>query len=206
MFAATKRRGWGVLVASMEASQERLRRLIEPVHAKALGFARCLCRSRADGDDLYQEALLRVLGKLDGLRDDGAFRSWLYRVIVSVHRNRCRRAFWRRLLPLGDRIEADAVGVGLEMALDYRVSDWRPDAGDATERARAALAVLPAEQRESIVLFEIEGWQVEEIAELHRVSVSAVKSRLARGRARLRAYYEKQLEDEAVPVFGENSP
>jgi len=47
---------------------------------------------------------------------------------------------------------------------------------------------------------------VEEIAQLHRVSVSAVKSRLARGRARLRAYYERQLEDEAVPVFGENSP
>jgi len=46
---------------------------------------------------------------------------------------------------------------------------------------------------------------VEEIAELHRVSVSAVKSRLARGRARLRKYYEKQLED-AVPVLGENSP
>jgi len=190
----------------METSQERLRRLIEPVHDKALAFARCLCRSRADGDDLYQEALLRVLGKLGGLRDDGAFRSWLYRVIVSVHRNRCRRELWRRLLPLGERIEGDAVGVGLEMALDYRGSDWRPDAGDATERARAALAVLPAEQRESIVLFEIEGWQVDEIAELHRVSVSAVKSRLARGRARLRAYYEKQLEDDAVPVFGENSP
>src|ERR1043165_4549359 len=190
----------------METSQERLRRLIEPVHDKALAFARCLCRSRADGDDLYQEALLRVLGKLGGLRDDGAFRSWLYRVIVSVHRHRCRRAVWRRLVAPGGRVEAGAVGGGLEMALDYRVGDWRPDAGDATERARAALAVLPAEQRESIVLFEIEGWQVEEIAALHRVSVSAVKSRLSRGRARLRAYYEKQLEDEAVPVFGENSP
>jgi DNA-directed RNA polymerase specialized sigma24 family protein len=44
---------------------ERLARLIEPVHDRALAFARSLCRSRADGDDLYQEALLRALTKLD---------------------------------------------------------------------------------------------------------------------------------------------
>ena len=186
----------------MELLQERLRRLIEPVHDRALGFARCLCRSRADGDDLYQEALLRVLGKLDGLRDDASFRPWLYRVVINVHRNRCRRSFWLRLLPLGDHGEADERGRSSSgAALDYRTSDWSPDAGLATERARAALAVLPAVQREAIVLFEIEGWQIDEIAELHGVSASAVKSRLARGRERLRAYYEKQLAGDAVPAL-----
>ena len=182
----------------MEPSQERLRRLIEPVHDRALAFARCLCRSRADGDDLYQEALLRVLGKLDGLRDDGAFRSWLYRVIISVHRNRCRRAFWRRLLPLGDPAapdERDRAAVH-----DYRTSE-SPDASEAMARARAALAVLPAVQREAIVLFEIEGWQVDEIAGLHGVSASAIKSRLARGRARLRAHYARQLAGDAKPAL-----
>ena len=61
--------------------------------------------------------------------------------------------------------------------------------------------VLPAEQRETIVLFELEGWQVDEIAALHKVSPSAVKSRLARGRDRLRAYYQKQFASEARPAF-----
>jgi RNA polymerase sigma-70 factor, ECF subfamily len=183
----------------MEPSQERLRRLIEPVHERALAFARCLCRSRADGDDLYQEALLRVLGKLDGLRDDGAFRAWLYRVIISVHRNRCRRAFWRRLLPLGDPAAPDERDRP-PAALDYRTGE-SPDASEATARARAALAVLPAVQREAIVLFEIEGWQVDEIARLHGVSPSAVKSRLARGRARLRAHYAKRLAGDTQPAL-----
>jgi DNA-directed RNA polymerase specialized sigma24 family protein len=103
-------------------------------------------------------------------------------------------------------MEAESGGASPVVTLDYRASDWMPDAGDATERARAALAELPAEQRESIVLFEIEGWQVEEIAELHGVSMSAVKSRLARGRARLRVYYQKQLAGDAVPVLGGDSP
>ncbi|HEY0990180.1 MAG TPA: RNA polymerase sigma factor [Kofleriaceae bacterium] len=191
----------------MEPSQERLRRLIEPVHERALAFARSLSGSRADGDDLYQEALLRVLGKLDGLRDDSAFRAWLYRVIISVHRNRCRRAFWRRLLPLGDPAVSDERDGGAAAVHDYRTSDWSPDASEATARARAALAVLPAVQREAIVLFEIEGWQVDEIARLHGVSVSAVKSRLARGRARLRAHYAKRLAGDAEPaLIGGDSP
>jgi RNA polymerase sigma-70 factor, ECF subfamily len=182
-----------------EPSAERLRRLIGPVHDRALGFARCLCRSRADGDDLYQEALMRALTKLETLRDDGAFRSWLYRVIVTVHRNRSRRAFWRRWLPLVDHVEGDAAQA--PAMLDYRTTDWSPDAASATLRARAALARLSAREREAIVLFEIEGWQVDEIAALSGESASAVKSRLARGRQRLRAYYASHGIADAVPAL-----
>jgi len=184
----------------MEPRPERFRRLIEPVHHKALAFARCLCRSRADGDDLFQESSLRAFTKLDGLRDDGAFRAWLYRIVISVHRNRCRASFWRRLVPFGDDGRAqDGVRAGHEQ--DYRTSEWSPDAADATQRARAALSTLPAVQREAIVLLEIEGWQVDEIAVLQRASVSAVKSRLARGRQRLRMYYEKHLGTAGVPAY-----
>ncbi|HEY0190193.1 MAG TPA: RNA polymerase sigma factor [Kofleriaceae bacterium] len=172
----------------MQSNAERLRHLLAPVHDRAQSFARGLCRSRADGDDLYQEALLRAIAKLDGLRDDAAYRPWLYSVVISVHRNRARREFWRRLVPLGDD---DHAQLG---AQPYRATDWSPDAAEAAARARAALATLPAVQRETIVLFELEGWQVDEIAGLHRVSASAVKSRLARGRDRLRSYYERAAE------------
>jgi RNA polymerase sigma-70 factor (ECF subfamily) len=165
---------------------ERFRGLLEPVYAQAVGFARHLSRSRADGDDLFQEALLRALAKLESLREDSAFKPWLYRIVVTVHRNRMRRAFWRRFLPLSDQVSADEPAA----SGNYRVSDWSPDAAEAARRAREALTTLPAVQREAIVLYEIEGWQVDEIAVLQRCSASAVKSRLARGRDRLRAYYE----------------
>jgi RNA polymerase sigma-70 factor (ECF subfamily) len=163
----------------MDASRERLQRLLEPVHDRAAGFARSVCRSTDDGDDLFQEALVRAIEKIDSLREDGAFRVWLYRIIISLHRSRYRRAFWRRLLPLTGDVE-----------------DGRPGAEEtlgAASRARLALAELPHEQREAIVLFEIEDWKVEEIAELLDVSVSAIKSRLARGRERLRSIYARRF-------------
>ena len=166
------------VVTETEPTHARLRRLLEPLHDRALAFARCVSRSAADGDDLFQEALLRALGKLDSLREDSAFRPWLYRVIISVHRNRYRTAFWRRMLPF---VSAPA-------------TEPRPDdLLAADERARAALAELPHEMREPIVLFEIEGWQVDEIAALLNVSASAIKSRLSRGRDRLRTIYSERF-------------
>jgi RNA polymerase sigma-70 factor, ECF subfamily len=168
----------------MESSRDRFRRLMEPVHARCAAFARGLCRSRADGDDLYQETLLRAFSRIDTLRDEGAFRTWLFRIVVTVHRNHARRAWLRRWMPFHD----DSGEPSAES--DYRTSDWSPEAAEAARRARAALATLPAVQREAIVMFEIEGMLVDEIAAIQHVSASAVKSRLARGRDRLRAYYE----------------
>jgi len=170
----------------MEPRSQRLRRLLEPIHDRALAFARSIAKSRADGDDLFQEALVRALAKLDGLREDGAFRGWLYRVIVSVHRSRYRQAFWRRFLPLGP------LGpLGAEPAAAHRGAD---ETLGGAERARAALATLPHDQREAIVLHDLEGWRVEEIAELEGTSVSAIKSRLSRGRERLREVYARRFD------------
>jgi len=179
-------------------SEARLWRLLEPIYAGVVAFARHLCRSRSDGDDLVQEAAIRALAKLRDLRDDAAFKGWMYRIVITVHRNRCRRAFWRRFVPL---VSTSARAEDAHVSGDYRVAEWSPDAAEAARRIRDALASLPAVQREAIVLFEIEGWRVEEIASLHRVSPSAVKSRLARGRARLREHYEAQHAIQQIPSF-----
>jgi RNA polymerase sigma-70 factor (ECF subfamily) len=162
----------------VESRQDRLRRLLEPLHDRAQAFARSIARSRADGDDLFQEALMRALDKLDGLREDRAFRGWLYRVIISVHRNRYRRAFWQRLIP---------------MTHEPASGDTAVEQLGAADRARAALASLPHDQREAIVLHDIEGWRIEEIAELEGISQSAIKSRLSRGRDRLRDIYTRKF-------------
>lgn len=170
----------------MATRADRFRTLLASHHDRVLGFARSLCRSTAEGDDLFQDAMVHAFAKLDALRDDAAFRPWLYRIVINAHRSRARRAFWRRLIPLGDS------GDVTDTEHLYRTEGWTPNAAEANRRARAALAKLPAVTREAIVLYEIEEWQVDEIAALQRVSVSAVKSRLARGREKLRALYDEQ--------------
>jgi RNA polymerase sigma-70 factor (ECF subfamily) len=163
-------------------SRERLMALLLPVHDRTRLLARRLCRSAADGDDLFQEAVLRALVKLPTLQDDHQFGGWFYAVLLSVHRNRARRSFWRRFLPLGPQSEPGGAQDGAAWE-ERRYRD---------ERLSRALSRLPAVQREAVVLYEVEGFSVEEVARLQRVSVSAVKSRLARARARLRRTYEEE--------------
>jgi len=186
---------------SHEAPPESWRRLMEllaGVHEQAAATARRLSRGPAEGDDLYQEAVLRAHQKLSSLRDESRFRAWFYAVLLSIHRNRTRAGFWRRFLSLED----PAMGT------------WEPAGHDGirreterhqAERASRALATLPPEQREAVVLFELEGFSIEEIAALQKATVPAVKSRLTRGRARLRIHYERlglKPREDARPATG----
>ena len=171
--------------ANADARWSRLMELLEPFHAQALATARRLSRSIDDGDDLYQETLHRAFDKLPTLRDPQRFRSWFFAVLLSVHRSRARKAAWKRFFSWE---EAHARG------FDPGGVDGRQHEEErrGSARASAALGSLAAVEREAIVLFELEGFSLEEIASLHGASLSAVKSRLARGRKRLRAYYRKR--------------
>ena len=164
---------------------ERLAALLEPIHERALTTARRLCRSRSDGDDLYQESVLRAFEKLHTLRDESRFRSWFYATLLSRHRSRFRRAFWKRQVPL-----EQAFPEGREPVGEDGRGWWEQIRG--ANRAAEALAALDAVQREVIVLFEVDGYAIDEIAEMQHASLSAVKSRLARGRRKLRRLYQRR--------------
>lgn len=167
-----------------ELRWSQLAALLEPVHGPALATARRLCRSAADGDDLYAETVLRAFEKLHTLRDESRFKPWVFAILLSRHRSRSRLRFWRRFVPLDDAFPAGNGPAGDDG------SRWDDDAVRA-RRVAAALDTLPAVQREAVVLFELECHSIEDIAALQGASVAAVKSRLARGRERLRRWYER---------------
>jgi RNA polymerase sigma-70 factor (ECF subfamily) len=172
---------------STDTNEQRWRRLmalLAPFHEQAQATARRLCRSSADGDDLFQEAVLRAWDKLHTLRDASRFRSWFYATMLSRHRSRYRRAFWRRFVPLEGAFSEGGGPVGSD-GTSWAEERFRAD------RAARALASLPDVQREAVVLFEIDGYSIDEVAAMQNASVPAVKSRLARGRERLRRFYEK---------------
>jgi RNA polymerase sigma-70 factor, ECF subfamily len=171
---------------SETAKEARLTDMLVPIHDRARATARRLCGSRAEGDDLFHEAVLRAFDRLDDLRDVERFRPWFYAVMLSVHRARHRRSFWRRFLPFSEEMEP------IDAGQQGRI--------EGADRMARALATLSPEAREAIVLFELDGFSIEEIAELQRQSPSAVKSRLARGRASLRLHYERSERRLASPM------
>lgn len=168
----------------IEVRWRRLGVLLEPFHEQAVATARRLSRSTSEGDDLYHETLLRAFEKLHTLRDESRFRSWFFATLLNRHRNRHRVSFWRRFLPLEEAFRGGREPIG-----DHG-QRWS-SRGTPAGRIMAALALLRPEQREALVLFEVDGFAIEEISVMQNSSIPAVKSRLVRGRAALRAHYAR---------------
>jgi len=146
------------------------------VYPGAMRFARGLEGSETDGDDLLQEALLRAWRAYPRLRDPDRFPAWLFTIIRNTHRSRARKKAIRRWLSLDRAAERPA-----PETIPFEEKD----------AVRRALARVPLPQREALLLYEVVGIPVGEIARRQGVSESAVKSRLARGRERLREAYRR---------------
>jgi len=158
------------------------------------GMALRLCRGRnADAEDLLQESVLRAFRHFDELRELGAGRAWLFRILIRTHVNRTRAADRRR-----ETFESDLDEGAFEQALaGWRGFDTKPDAGVdyfLRERIAAALDGLPGPMREVVWLVDVEGFRQHEAAELLDVPEGTVASRLYRARRALRDALAKSTE------------
>lgn len=123
--------------------------------------------------DALQDALISAMRHADGFRGEARVSTWLHRIVVNACLDRLRRQAARPTVELPDDDHAPAAArdafADREVAVDVHT----------------ALASLPIEQRAAIVLVDIEGYPVDEVAALLDVPAGTIKSRCARGRAKL---------------------
>lgn len=137
-------------------------------------YAIALTRSETQADDLVQDCLERGLRKRHLWHRTGSLRSWLFRMLYRTHidRERSRR---RGEVP----VDAGTIDpIASQSANQEHFVEVR-DIGDALDQ-------LPDEQRATILLVALEGFAYDEVAEIMRVPVGTVRSRLSRGRQTLR--------------------
>ncbi|MFI5928771.1 RNA polymerase sigma factor SigM [Micromonospora sp. NPDC051543] len=134
---------------------------------------------REEAADALQDALLSAHRAAARFRGDSAVTTWLHRIVVNACLDRIRRRQAHPTVPLPDGNRTDGSGTGgVEPAAP--VQDH-----DTALVVRAALAALPIEQRAALVLVDVQGYPVAEVARILGVAEGTVKSRCARGRARL---------------------
>lgn len=137
--------------------------------------------------DLCQETFLRAYRALGGFKGEARFSSWLYQIALNLCRDRMRRNKGRTLVSLDELEEA---GNGLLQKGPTPLE--LVEAGDMSRAVASAVAALPAEQREVIVLKEYQDLTFVEIADVLGVPLSTVKTRLYRGLGQLRHRLERQ--------------
>ena len=156
----------------MDNRNERFLELFELQRKKLSAYAMALTRNREDAKDLVSDTLLRALENFDKIKSDQTFPSYIFAVASNLHK---RRNWRKRIWGVFSSEQAEEIpgnSQSAEISLDV-------------EALYAALDKLPAAQKEAVILFEISGFSIKEIAEIQGSTESGVKSRLKRGREAL---------------------
>lgn len=140
-------------------------------------FARAMVRDAVLADDLVQECLERALSRLHLWQPGTNLRAWLFTILRNLHINGIRRR--QTVVDIDDEAQA-AIGSAPGSQMD------RLELRDL----HRALQILPTEQREVVLLIGLEGISYGEAAEILKISIGTVKSRLSRGRRALRLLME----------------
>lgn len=148
--------------------------MVEREHDRARAFCFRLAGNAEDGDDLYQEAIIRSFHGLDGLRQPESFRFWLYKIIGNVYKSRFRSPWWKRLV-FGTNPDAKTAPADDPSGL-YA----------ARRRLEWAMTALSRDDRWLVMLCELEGWKIAEAAAMMSMTEGQIKMRLARAKKKMR--------------------
>jgi RNA polymerase sigma-70 factor (ECF subfamily) len=178
-----------LIAAAQTGEHAAFAKLVDAYQSTLYNAAYRILSDKEAAADATQEALLSAYRALKTFRG-GSFKAWMLRIVTNTCYDQLRRKQRRPTSSL----EALLVGPGIHRAFTDKAEDpesyvLRQDLGQTLQRG---LGTLSLDQRIAIVLSDIHGLSYPEIAEIADVPVGTIKSRISRGRARLRDYLLKE--------------
>jgi len=160
-----------------QGDAEATEKFVRDQYASVYRAMRHLTRHREDAEDLTQQAFISARSKIDTFRGASSLKTWIHRIAFNEY------AQWKR-----QRRQTSP------LKLDHAKDEPGYGAFVASESLLESLAALPDKLREAIILHEVEGLSVDEVAQIMRVPSGTVKARLFYARRRLRVLLEDGAE------------
>src|SRR5277367_5350838 len=190
---ARKREEEAELVRLAQSGEEAaFEELIRRHQQRVFGLVNGILRRREDVEDVAQQVFLKVFISLKRFDLRSAFSTWLYKITVNECWDYLRKKKVRPLMYEADMSEEQV------SQLDGIVSADRPQASasqqaEVKEMLEWMLEKLPEQDQQLLVLKEMEGFSVQELAEILDLNVNTVKVRLFRARTRLMDVYRRRM-------------
>ncbi|MEQ8909599.1 MAG: RNA polymerase sigma factor [Vicingaceae bacterium] len=156
----------------MKVDQDTFLELYRPVHESFARFCHAKAYGVVEAEDLISESITCALERFHTLKSEKAFLSFLFSIASNLVHKKNRRLKFKGELSEAMELNIPAEGISADSRLDVQL-------------LYKALAKLPKEQEEAIILFEISGFSIKEVAKIQSSGESAVKQRLRRGRKHL---------------------
>ena len=148
-----------------------------------------MCGNPEDAQDCLQEAMLRIFRSISGFKGQSAFATWVYRITMNTCLDELRRSRRRSASSLDARLEA-----GWSPTDDMDTPEHHAMRSEQRRALERAIAQLPEDMRAAVVLRDIQSCAYDEIADILGTNVGTIKSRISRGRARLREILSQERE------------
>ena len=175
-------------VVSVDREEEKRRRfvaLMNGIRTELYNFAFRLTGTREEAEDLLQESYFKAFKYFHQLREETKFKEWIFQITANQFKN-----FLRRKKKENTFYHDDQEQVFSEPEKIYRNPDELYLQNDRTNVVRTALEMVSPKMRSVLVLFEIEGYSIEEVSETLGISRGTVKSRLHYARRKLKEVLE----------------
>ncbi|MBD3422168.1 MAG: sigma-70 family RNA polymerase sigma factor [Chitinivibrionales bacterium] len=187
-----------LIAAFLAGDRSAFNRLVLKHQNIIFGFCARLLGNKQDGEDAAQETFVKVYNNLHTFKGNAHFSTWLYRIAVNTCRNK-QRSFWNKFRKKAVAFDPGADDEEYWIVKELEDTSMTPvkelnrrRMGTALSRA---IAGLPHQQREIVVMRDIKDMSYEQIAHITRVPQGTVKSRLNRARAVLREALKEYAHD-----------
>jgi RNA polymerase sigma-70 factor (ECF subfamily) len=166
--------------AFMSGKREAFTELYLRFRQRVFSYCLRMLGSSAEAEDLYQEVFIRVYQRAHQFAEDKSLAGWIFTIAHNLCLNRIRDRKTFDNIDDMRYLAAPSVDVG---------DDW-------ANRIQTALDEVPTENREPFLLFEYQGLSYQEIADVMKLTVPAVKSRIYRSREQLRILLEPYYKED----------
>ena len=169
--------------AAREGDQEAFEELVRLYEKRVLALTRRMCRNPEDAAEAAQEAFFAAWQGLKSFRGDSSFSTWLYRLASNACVDLLRREGKRQAA-----VSLDDEDLNLDFPASLSSPQEEVERRELREQIEAGLRALPPSLREALILREMQQLRYDEIGEVLGLDIGTVKSRISRGRKKLRAF------------------
>ena len=161
--------------------QDAFERLLSAQEGRMYAVALRMCGNREDAQDCVQEAMIRIYRAISSFKGQSSFATWVYRITMNSCLDELRRRKTRTSTSLDAMLEN-----GFAPSDEDDTPERHSLQAEQKRLLERAIAELPEDMRAAIVLRDIQGCSYDDIAQTLDTNVGTIKSRISRGRERLR--------------------
>jgi RNA polymerase sigma-70 factor (ECF subfamily) len=169
--------------------EQGFREMVDRYNARVYSLAYGVLRNSEDAEEATQDAFLTLYRKIGTFDESKKFFSWFYRVALNAAYSRARRRKPGVTVAIDDylpRFKEDGHAASIELAALAEGAEDEAIARNLAERAEGFIADLPKAYRDAIWMVDVEEMKPADVAEILRISLAALKSRLHRARLYVR--------------------